>query len=263
MTEKTSWGGVADWYDKLLGSEDTFQSKVILPHLMRTLEVQPGERVLDLACGQGYFSYALASTGAEVTGADVSPELIALAQKNAPKAPKGDTGKASAVGKPDFFAASADKLTALQDARFDRVLIVLAIQNIENVKGTFAECSRVLKPGGTLHLVLNHPSFRIPKGSSWAWDKNGSQYRRIDKYLSESKEKIQMKPGSDESVVTVSFHRPLQFYVKALVRAGFAVSNLEEWISHRNSDSGPRAEEENRARNEIPMFMYLEARKAA
>jgi hypothetical protein len=48
--------------------------------------------------------------------------------------------------------------------------------------------------------------------------------------------------------------------VKALAKAGFAVTNLEEWVSHKKSDSGPRAAEENRARKEIPMFMYLEAR---
>lgn len=253
--EGTSWGDVAEWYDRLLGEEDTFQAKVVLPNLMRLVDAKPGRRVLDLACGQGFFSYAFASRGAHVTGIDVSPELIALAKKNAPEHPKG---KPPAV---TFLAAPSDDLRAVADASADDIVLVLAIQNIDDVKGTFAECARVLAGGGSLHVVMNHPSFRVPKGSSWAWDKNGDQYRRVDKYLTEAKVRIQMRPGADPDVTTVSFHRPLQFYVKALAKAGFAVVNLEEWISHKKSDSGPRADEENRARKEIPMFLYLEAKK--
>ncbi|MEY4745299.1 MAG: hypothetical protein RL272_1244 [Candidatus Parcubacteria bacterium] len=249
--EPTSWGDVAEWYDRLLGEGDTFQSKVILPNLTRLLAPGPGDRILDLACGPGYFAYAFAANGAVVTGADVSPELIALAKKNAPKG--GGNGVA-------FVVAPSNDLRAIADASMDKVVMVLAIQNVDDVRGTAAECSRMLAPGGSLHVVMNHPSFRVPKGSSWAWDKNGAQYRRMDKYLTEAKVNIQMKPGADPGLMTISFHRPLQYYVKALAKAGFAVTNLEEWVSHKKSDSGPRAAEENRARKEIPMFMYLEAR---
>ncbi len=259
-TPSTSWGAVAQWYDQLLGKDDTFQANVILPNLMRLLEVRRGERILDLACGQGFFSYALASCGAHVTGTDISPELIALAKQHTPTVGRkqGEAPKKMSV---QFAVASANQQTPVATASMDRALIVLAIQNIEDVKGTFWEVHRALKPDGTLHVVLNHPAFRVPKGSSWEWDKNGMQYRRVDKYLLETRVKIQMKPGDDPGLTTVSFHRPLQFYVKTLVNSGFVITNLEEWTSHKTSDSGPRAAEENRARNEIPMFLYLEARR--
>lgn len=250
--EPTSWGGVADWYDKLLGDEDSFQSKVLLPNLARLLAVTPGTRMIDVACGQGFFSHAFAALGADVTGIDVSEELIAIARK--PATAKGP-------GKTAFYVAPSHQLGVVASGAADKAMIVLAIQNIADVKGTFAECARALASRGTLHLVLNHPSFRVPKGSSWEWDERGAQYRRVDRYMTEAKVKIQMHPGDAPSVTTVSFHRPLQFYVKALAKAGFAVTNLEEWTSHKKSDSGPRAAEENRARKEIPIFMYLEAKK--
>jgi ubiquinone/menaquinone biosynthesis C-methylase UbiE len=251
--EPTSWGDVAEWYDRLLGGEDSFQAKVVLPNLERLLAVKPGVRVLDVACGQGFFAHALAAHGAAVTGVDVSDELVSLAKKQSPKGAKGSAA---------FLVAPSHDLRGVPDASADAAIIVLAIQNIADVKGTFAECARALVRGGRLHLVLNHPAFRVPKGSSWGWDdKARSQYRRVDRYMTEAKVKIQMHPGDAPTVTTVSFHRPLQFYVKALAKAGFAVTNLEEWVSHRASDSGPRAAEENRARTEIPMFMYLEARK--
>lgn len=251
--EPTSWGDVAEWYDKLLGGKDSFQANVILPNLTRLMAVAPGARVLDLACGQGYFAHAFAAQGASVIGVDVSEELIALAKKNMPNA-KG-------AGSASFLVAPSHALPAVAAKSVDKAAIVLAIQNIADVKGTFAECARALVTGGSLHLVLNHPAFRVPKGSGWEWDKHGAQFRRVDRYMTEAKVKIQMRPGDAPTLTTISFHRPLQFYVKALAKAGFAVTNLEEWISHKKSDSGPRAAEENRARKEIPMFMYLEAKK--
>ena len=70
-----------------------------------------------------------------------------------------------------------------------------------------------------------------------------------------------MHPGDKPDEMTISFHRPLQFYFKQLGKAGFGVTNMEEWSSNRLSQPGPRAEAENRARKEIPLFMCLEAEK--
>lgn len=251
----TSWGGVADWYDGLLGEEDTYQKEVILPNLLRLIGPKADMKLLDLACGQGFFSRALAAAGARVTGVDISPELIDIARSKSP---------VSKPGVPTYFVSPADHLPKVDGATFDVALISLAIQNIENLQGTFDECARVLKPGGKLFIVMNHPAFRIPKRSGWGWDDvTKSQYRRVDAYLSESKEEIVMNPGKEAAGVapaakTVSFHRPLQLYFKKLQKAGFAVSRLEEWNSHKESQPGPRGAEENRIRKEIPMFLCLE-----
>jgi hypothetical protein len=75
------------------------------------------------------------------------------------------------------------------------------------------------------------------------------------------KEPIVTHPGKDPKRYTWTFHRPLQSYVKALRGAGLVVDALEEWASHKRSDSGPRAKAENTARREIPMFLALRAVK--
>jgi ubiquinone/menaquinone biosynthesis C-methylase UbiE len=248
-TSKTSWGGVADWYKKLLEGEGTYQKDVILPNLLRLLEIKKGSAILDLACGPGFSSQEFFKQGARVIGADVSPELIALAKANSPK-------------EISYRVASADNVSFIADHSMDAVTIVLAIQNIEHVHGVFAECARVLKKGGRILVVMNHPAFRIPKESEWGWDlKRKIQYRRIDRYLSELKTKIQMHPGDKPHEYTLSFHRPLQFYFKILHKYGFCVTRLEEWNSHKKSEPGPRAAAENRSRSEIPLFLFLEAQK--
>ncbi|MDO8442907.1 MAG: class I SAM-dependent methyltransferase [bacterium] len=252
---KTSWGKVAGWYSDLLEKEEgTYQKDLILPNLIRLMDIKRGDVVLDLACGQGFFSREFLKAGAKVMGVDVARELIHLASEI--------TKKEMPDAKAEFITSPADDLSFIKEKSIDKIVIVLAIQNIENVAGVFKECQRVLKPSGKLFLVLNHPAFRIPKQSSWQWDeKTNDQYRRIDQYLSESKIEIQMHPGDKPEEKTISFHRPLQYYFKFLGKNGFAVDRLEEWNSNKKSQPGPRAKAEDKIRKEIPIFMFLEAIK--
>src|SRR3954462_12493687 len=78
----TDWGHVAQWYDDLVGEEGSeFQREVIFPGVLRMLALRPGEKVLDIACGQGAFCRLLAEKGAKVTGVDAALELIRLARE--------------------------------------------------------------------------------------------------------------------------------------------------------------------------------------
>ena len=256
MSKKTntSWGKVADWYGDYLEGDDTYQSKVILPNLLRILNIknnekglpEPKGRVLDLACGQGFFTKEIAKLGANCVGADISPELIAKARVNAPSV--------------SFYIAPATALAFAHEAEFDTVYCVLALQNIDDLAKTFAEVKRVLKIGGRFIMVLNHPCFRVIKGSSWGYDEEKkSQYRRIDSYLTAGKFGIEMNPGAEKIEQTISYHRSLQDFFKPLTKAGFAITKLEEWVSHKISSPGPRQPAENLARKEIPLFLMLEA----
>jgi ubiquinone/menaquinone biosynthesis C-methylase UbiE len=246
----TSWGNVADWYDNLLTyDEDSYQAKVILPNLLRRLAPK-NKKILDLACGQGYFTREWVKAGGDVIASDIAAPLIKIAEKQQPQPKK-------------YYVSSAEDISFVQSGTLDAVTIVLALQNIEKLAEVCREVSRALKPKGTFYIILNHPAFRIPKHSSWGWDETqGKQYRRIDSYMSESRTEIDMNPGKEKSKeFTVSFHRPLQVYVKALSKSGLAVTHLEEWISHKESNLGGRGAEENRIRKEIPMFLLIEASK--
>lgn len=258
MKKDTSWNKVANWYDELLKNDDSYQAKVVLPNLLRFLNIKKGEKIFDLACGQGYFSNVFAHEGAEVVASDLSKNLIETAKKNYNPVSFGQNG-----GTISFYVAPAHRAQFLKDNSIETIVVVLAIQNIENVNDVFVECKRVLKKNGRMILVINHPSFRIPQASDWFFA-NGIQSRIINKYMSESKIYIDMTPGEKnpkKKIKTISFHRPLQYYVKLLSKNNFVITRLEEWISHKQSGVGPRQKAEDQARKEIPMFMCLEVSK--
>lgn len=276
----TSWDKVAFWYDDLLETGKNYQRDVILPDLLSVLAVENGDKVLDLACGQGFFSRATRDAGADVVGVDISHELIDIARNYE----KGSIGQTEGHARPltdlrgirseyapqfssqreiKYFTAPSDKLDFIPDGSVDKIVLVLALQNIEKVSETLAECSRVLRGVGSLVIVLNHPALRVLKESSWGFDEAAAiQYRRVNRYMSEFKVAINMHPGEDKSSFTTSFHRPLQFYFKALKGAGFVVRTLHELISNKVSQPGKRSTAENVARKEIPLFMTIEAGKS-
>jgi SAM-dependent methyltransferase len=247
--QSTSWSGAAEWYGNYLETTpDSYQRQVILPNLLRLLAIKPGMKILDLACGQGFFSRELAKAGALVAGADLSPDLIAQAKKLSPPTV-------------NYYVRPAHKLDFAPNQTYEAAIIILAVQNIENIAEVLAEAARVLKPEGRLILVMMHPAFRIPGASAWGWDEAGKiQYRRADAYLSARRSELLVHPGQADSPITVSYHRSLQDLAKPLFKAGLTITRLEEWISPRQSEPGPRQAAENLARKEFPLFLMLEAR---
>jgi ubiquinone/menaquinone biosynthesis C-methylase UbiE len=246
----TSWSQVAGWYDQLVGdSGSEYHQKVVLPGVLRLLALQPNERAIDIACGQGVLCRLLAERGIETTGIDASEEMIAAARARGP-------------GNIRYQVADAGRPDGVPAASFQAAACVLAIQNIHPVPPVFEAVARLLAPAGRFVLVMTHPCFRGAKETSWGWDeKEKIQYRRVDRYLLPRKTPIFTHPGSEPTQYTWTFHRPIEHYVKSLGRAGLLIDAMEEWPSHKTSDSGPRAAAENTARKEIPLFLAIRAVK--
>lgn len=116
--------------------------------LTTELRLQPGDTLLDLACGWGGIGLTIArGTGARLAGVDVSAE--ALAQARAQAARLGVADAQFSVG--DLTASG------LPDASADAVLCADAIQFPGDPSAAYREIRRVLKPGGRVALTCWEP----------------------------------------------------------------------------------------------------------
>src|SRR6476620_10293211 len=96
---KTDWGDVAAWYDQLVGeSGSEYHREVVLPGVLRLLALQPGDRAIDIACGQGVLCRILHERGVEMTGVDAAKELIMAARERGPKEIRYDKADARELG---------------------------------------------------------------------------------------------------------------------------------------------------------------------
>ncbi len=287
-SKDAGWDHVAAWYDKLIDERGSdHHEQTILPGAIRLLgaPMKKGSRVLDLACGQGILCRRLARMEPPIAcvGIDASPGLIERAGHD-------DPASTYFVGDARELASLAEQHAALQN-QFDAVTCIMAIMNIDPLSPVMSGVAGVLKKHGAFVCVLLHPAFRAMGQTGWVWDLPddrpasskdkgkrkgkrsermekafvGRQYRRVDGYLTSYAREIVMNPGKaahgKPPVTTTTFHRPISAYVRALSDAGLALTHMEEWPSLRQSQPGPRAQEENRARREIPMFLALRAVK--
>ncbi len=251
----TGWHQSSSWYDERVGEQGHFHHvRTIIPGLKRMLALKPGQRLLDVGCGQGVVCRAFAEDGIDCTGIDVAAELITIAKT-----------RAGAATDQRYLILDARKLSAAAEVSaegFDAACCVLAITNMTPLTPIWQGIWSRLKPGGNLAVVLVHPCFRIPRKSDWLLDPAApAQQRVIRQYLTSEKIPIDMHPGDAAGEVTYSFHRPIQAYVNTMASAGLLVDHMEEWISEKRPPAGRLAEVMEKARREIPLFMALRARK--
>ena len=103
------------------------------------LGAQPGERIIDVGCGPGFFiSELLAEVGPEgaVAGVDSSPEMLAIARRRTEGAPNVSLHDGDALALP------------VPDGSFDAAICVQVLEYVEDVARALGEMNRVLRPGG-------------------------------------------------------------------------------------------------------------------
>ncbi|GAP12364.1 protein containg methyltransferase domain [Longilinea arvoryzae] len=227
LSQKASgiWNRNAAFWDDYFKEGNAFHRYLVSPAVEKLLELQPGEQVLDVACGNGALARRLADLGAKVTACDVSPVFIERARARS----------ADYSGRVEYTVADASReeaLLSLGEGKFDAATNTMALMDMAQIDPLFRALARLVRPGGRFVFVVAHPCFN----SSGAYkaieeaDRDGelvvTSTIKVEKYITPFSSLGLGIIGQPEA--QYYFHRPLNVLFGAAFRAGWMIDGIEE-----------------------------------
>jgi SAM-dependent methyltransferase len=265
---------VADWTDYVGSTTAQVIRAVLDPVMLR--EVRPqGKVVLDVGCGEGYFSRVLRVNGAaRVVGCDVSPDLVEQAEAQDPE------------GEYRVFDITSGPP---EDAPFDAATACMVLMDLPDLDASYRSISASLAPSGRFVAAMINPYYCFPVGD-WGWALKDALHREFDPkkrgwrlwlrqlqgvvlgrfesilYVRDyfDSQVVEKKLGDTESL---HFHRPFSDYVNlaahnGLVLRSFLEPRISPDVAHRYRTKRPSAnrsptEPIEQALARIPLFFVL------
>ena len=213
MSSSPTWSDIAGWYDELVEAGSGPHQTALACTTALAGEVA-GLRVLDIACGQGLATRALARAGARVTGLDSSARMLEHARAHERDEPLGIR----------YLEDDARKLATQPDAAADGVTCQLGLMDIPDLEPTLAAVHRVLRPGGWFVFVIGHPCFLAPDAETMN-GADGMPGRFVSGYF---RERFWRSANPQGVRRAGNHHRMLSTYLNRLVNAGFTVEEVAE-----------------------------------
>jgi 2-polyprenyl-6-hydroxyphenyl methylase/3-demethylubiquinone-9 3-methyltransferase len=131
-------------------------NQVRVPYFENVLGGFPGKRILDIGCGGGVFTEALATAGARVVAFDASPGSLEAAKEHARKAGL----------QIDYRYATAEQFDP-SDQQFDAVMAVDVLEHVEDVNATIATAARALRRGGVFGFLTHNQTLTAFEELIW------------------------------------------------------------------------------------------------
>lgn len=220
---------IAAWYDREVSAGNIVQT-IAHQTLEGLLEPVLGLRVVDAACGQGVIARLLAGKGAQVTGMDVSSQLIALAKGYVSSDANGPDYVCTDLCDPEAIASFEN--------RFDAATCNMALTDVEDLGAFLQSIKRIIKPGGWAVFTFLHPCFH-PTSVSWHVDADGAKGRVIYDYFGEGRWHSKNQAGMRH--YTGAHHRTLATYLNSFIAAGFELQKAAEvpFLDEKPPDDPP------------------------
>lgn len=210
MTRSARYDGLADWYDRdflgdAIASPTTDAAVQLLGH--------GPARLLDVGCGTGWHTVAFRDHGWDVTGVDVSADMLRLARERGL-----DVVQADAAALP------------FEDESFDAIVSLWTHTDVEHFEALLAEGVRVLCRGGPFVYVGAHPCFVGPHARFMSTE----EVRELHAgYLDRGRYGTEVPAvGPDGLRAKVgAVHLPLGAFVRAFLDAGLTLEHFDELAS--------------------------------
>jgi 2-polyprenyl-3-methyl-5-hydroxy-6-metoxy-1,4-benzoquinol methylase len=232
---RSAWNANAAFWDERMGEGNDFVEVLIWPAARRMLDLKPGERVLDIACGNGLYARRMAALGAEVVAFDFSEELIARAREH-------NSTHASHIQYHVVDATDENALLALGKRQFSAALCSMALFDMADIHPLLHALNHLLLPGGRFVFSIIHPCFdnpytaRVSEQTNQDGELHTAYAVKVTGYLTPTIQPASAIIGQPQPQLI--FHRPLQDLFGAAFAAGFVLDGLEERAFPPNHPAG-------------------------
>ncbi|MGH8948736.1 MAG: class I SAM-dependent methyltransferase, partial [Acidimicrobiia bacterium] len=203
-----SWSDLSDWWLAEI-EEDPAYEAVVNPMLLDVLRPERGRTYLDLGCGEGRVMRAMRESGAIAHGVERNPDLARRAADAGP-----------------VVIGRLPELAFLRDHSYDGAFCVLVLEHIEDEVRLLAEAARVVRPGGLLALVMNHPYWTAP-GATPISDLDGETLWRPGDYFTSG---TTLEPAGENEVLF--HHRTTARVLETAAAAGWSLERFVEAPHH-------------------------------
>jgi ubiquinone/menaquinone biosynthesis C-methylase UbiE len=170
---------------------------IVVDDVELRIPFQELKKILSIGCGEGSECVLFAENGAKIVGIDSSNELIKLAKKNYSK-----------LGI-DFLVMDYEE-TAFEEATFDGIISIMSIMYKADLTKVLLELKRILKPHGTMVIVVPHPVRKMIKYANFDYFASGLHYETW------------------EDVTRYNYYRTLEEYFRLIKESGLNIEKLLE-----------------------------------
>jgi SAM-dependent methyltransferase len=219
------WNENATFWDHFTGEGTAWHRQLIDPAVDRLLAVRQNERVLGMACGNGYFARRLAQQGAVVTACDFSEVFLEHARART-------SAHADRIDYRLLDATNPTDLASLDGQVFDAVYCGMALHDMATIDSFLASLPSLLTPTGRFVFSVLHPCFNM-SGVTLMMEERDHEGERSAVYSVKVSTYLGLTPRqgrgiSGQPTPQYYFDRPLSVLINACFRAGLVLNGMEE-----------------------------------
>jgi len=244
------------WTRHARAGYDIYRDALNTPAFLAMLPPISGLRGLDVGCGEGANTRALARLGAKMCAIDLAPTFIRYARATEESDPLGIV----------YQVADAISLP-FTDASFDFVSAFMSMMDVPDQGRALREVHRVLHPGGFLQFSILHPCFAPPYRRVLRNADGATRAIEVGGYFDATDGEIQTwwfetVPREERERVaafrTPRFHRTLSGWVEIICDAGFVIERFAEPSASVELARAEPVVEDTRV---APLFLHCRTRK--
>ncbi|MFP7442643.1 MULTISPECIES: bifunctional 2-polyprenyl-6-hydroxyphenol methylase/3-demethylubiquinol 3-O-methyltransferase UbiG [Bacillus] len=225
-------------FEQLSNHKDLSFEYIIKPFILRELKKFDTSKVIDIGCGTGNLSYLLKDSVDDLIGIDFSKKSVELAKK-----------LSQGITNIQFYHSNIEDFhKKYKGAPFTLAISNMTLMDVSHLEEVLASISNLLDSGGKLFFTIIHPCF-WPKYKGY---ENEAWYNYKEEIFIEGNFNIALEKNQN---LTTHIHRPLESYMKALIKFGFNIEDFDELL--------PEKEFMNKFPSKItyPRFLAITAKK--